>query len=118
MSRGLFLAEFAITQKKEPIITTGSLLLLNNLKLLVKSFDCLNLAVLVVLQLADFQASQPSLVVRWNAVVMEQIPFAFVLGNGVVSGPAHNRCQNHALIGERSVRIVADCVAKEVAVAS
>ena len=94
------------------------MVLLNNLKLLVQSFDCLNLAVLVVLQLADFQASQPSLVVRWNAIVMEQIPLALELSNSVVSGPANNRCKNHTLIGERSVRIVADCIAKEVAVAS
>jgi len=86
--------------------------------LFVKSFDCLNLAVLIVLQLTDFQASQPCFVIRWNAIVMEQIPLAIELSNSVVSGPANNWCKNHTLIGEWSVRIVADCIAKEVAVAS
>lgn len=97
-------------------MTSYFFMLYKSKTLFIKPFDCLNLAVFIVLQLADFQASQPCFVVRWNAIVMEQIPLAFVLGNSVVSGPAHNRSKNHTLIGEWSVRIVTDCIAKEVAV--
>ena len=99
-------------------MTSYFFMLYKSKTLFIKSFDCLNLAILIVLQLADFQASQPCFVIRWNAIVMEQIPLAFVLGNGVVSCPTNNRGKNHTLISERSIRIVTDCIAKEVAVAS
>ena len=49
--------------------------------------------------------------------MVEEIPLAFVLGDGVVSGPANDRSEDHALIGERSVRIVTNGIAEEVAVA-
>ena len=49
--------------------------------------------------------------------MMEEIPLAIVLGNGVVSGPANYGGEYHALIGERAVGIVAGGVAQEMAVA-
>ena len=47
---------------------------------------------------------------------MEQIPFAPVFHDGVVGSPAYHRCQDYSLIGERTVRIVADRIAQAVGI--
>ena len=57
-------------------------------------------------------------VVGGNAVVIEQEPLALVLDDAVMGCPAHNGIEEHTLIGERSVRIVADGIAEEMTVAS
>ena len=49
--------------------------------------------------------------------MIEQEPLALILHDAVMRGPAYDGIEQYALIGERSVRIVADGVAKEVAVA-
>ena len=49
--------------------------------------------------------------------MIEQIPLALVLYDAVMGGPTNDGFQNHTLIGERSIGVVADGVAKEVAVA-
>ena len=56
-------------------------------------------------------------VVRGYTVVVEQEPLALVLDDAVVGSPAHDGVEEHALIGERSVRIVTNGIAEEVAVA-
>ena len=89
---------------KVPILFVGSTL------------DRLNLAVGFVLEFHDLEAAEPGDAVAGNAVVMEEIPFALVLHDAVVGGPSHYRSEEDALIGERSVRIVADGVAEEMGV--
>ena len=49
--------------------------------------------------------------------MVEQIPFSFILYNGMVRGPTHYRSEDDTLIGERSVRIVADGVTQAVRIA-
>jgi hypothetical protein len=63
------------------------------------------------------EAAQPCGVVRGHAVVVEQIPAAFILNDAVVGGPSYDGIENDALIGERSVGIVTNGIAEEVAVA-
>ena len=48
---------------------------------------------------------------------MEQIPLTVIFHYGVMSGPSYYGCQYLTLVYEGSVRIVADCVAKQMAVA-
>lgn len=55
-------------------------------------------------------------VIGGYAVVIEQEPLALVLDDAVVGSPAHNGIEEHTLIGERSVGVVADGVTEEVAV--
>ena len=45
--------------------------------------------------------------------MIEQEPLALVLHDAVVRGPTHNGIEEHTLIGERSVGVVADTVAEE-----
>ena len=49
--------------------------------------------------------------------MIEQEPLALVLYDAVVRGPAHDGIEEHTLIGERSVGVVANGIAEEVAVA-
>ena len=56
-------------------------------------------------------------VVAGNAVVIAQIPLALELDDAVVGGPAYDGIENDTLIGERSVGIVTNGIAEEVAVA-
>ena len=51
-------------------------------------------------------------------VVVEEIPLTLELYDRMVSGPSHNRIEYHTLIGERSVRIVANTIAEVVGVTS
>ena len=55
-------------------------------------------------------------IVAGYTVVIEQIPLALVLYDRVVSGPSYDGIQDDALIGERSVGVVADGIAQQVAV--
>ena len=55
-------------------------------------------------------------VIGRNAVVIEQEPLALVLDDAVMGSPAHNGIEEHTLIGERSVGVVSDGIAEEVAV--
>ena len=80
--------------------------------------DLLNGAVLIVEQALHLQRTQMGDVVRGYTVVVEQEPLALVLDDAVVGSPAHDGVEEHALIGERAVGVVADGVAEEVAVAS
>jgi len=48
---------------------------------------------------------------------MEQIPLALIFYDRVVGGPSYNGIENDTLIGERSVGIVTNGIAEEVAVA-
>ena len=50
--------------------------------------------------------------------MIEQEPLALELYDAVMGRPAYNRIEDHTLIGERSVRIVADGIAEEMTVAS
>ena len=50
--------------------------------------------------------------------MIEQEPLTLELYDAVMGRPAYNRIEDHALIGERSVRIVADGIAEEMTVAS
>ena len=79
--------------------------------------DCLDPAVFVVGELADLQTAKPGLAAGGNAVVVEQIPFAAVFDDAVVSGPAYDRSKDLTLIYEGTVGIVADRIAEEMAVA-
>ena len=49
--------------------------------------------------------------------MIEEEPLALVLNDAVVGGPANNRVEDYALECERSVRTVADGVAKEMRIA-
>src|SRR5690606_2963252 len=53
-----------------------------------------------------------------DGVVIEQIPLAFKLTNGVVGCPAYYRSQNLALVSERPVGVVTGGIAQEVGVTS
>ena len=55
-------------------------------------------------------------VVGRNAVVIEQEPLALILYDAVMGGPAYDGIEDDALISERTVGIVADGIAEEVAV--
>ena len=57
-------------------------------------------------------------IVAGHAVVVAQVPLALELDNAVVGGPADDGIEDDSLIGEGSVRIVADGIAQVVAVAS
>lgn len=81
------------------------------------SFDSDYFAIGVIFQFADFQTAEPCLSIGRHTVVVEQIPFSFILYNGMVRGPTHYRSEDDTLIGERSVRIVADGVTQAVRIA-
>ena len=49
--------------------------------------------------------------------MVEEVPFALEFHDAVVRGPAEDRGEDHALVGERAVRVVADGVAELVRVA-
>ena len=48
---------------------------------------------------------------------MEQVPLAFPFDDGMVGCPAYYRGEDDSLVCERAVNVVADCIAKEMAVA-
>ena len=56
-------------------------------------------------------------VVAGHAVVIAEIPLAFIFYDVVVGGPSYSGIENDTLIGERSVGIVTNGIAEEVAVA-
>ena len=78
----------------------------------------LDSAVLVVEQALYLERAQVRDVVAGNAVVIAQIPLALELDDAVVGSPAYDGVEQHALIGKRSVGVVADGIAQEVAVTS
>lgn len=59
---------------------------------------------------------QPGASTGRYAVVMEQIPFAFVFRNGVMGGPTYDRGKDDTLIGERAIWVVADGITQAVGV--
>lgn len=83
----------------------------------VHAVDGLDTTFGVVGEFADLKAAEPGLAARGDTVVVEEIPLAIIFDDAVVSGPAHNGCQDNSLIGEGPVGIVADCIAEEMAVA-
>ena len=84
---------------------------------LVYSIDGHYLAIGIILYFTYLQRTEPRLASRGHRIVVEEIPLAIVFENGVMCGPSYYRSKYHALIGERSVRIVAHCIAKQVGVA-
>lgn len=50
--------------------------------------------------------------------MIEQEPLTLVLYNAVMGCPTHNGIEDNALIGEWTVRIITDSIAKHVAVTS
>ena len=80
--------------------------------------DLLDGAVGVVEQALNLERAQVRDVIAGNAVVIAQIPLALELDDAVVGSPTYDGVEDDALIGERSVRIIADGIAEEVAVAS
>ena len=75
------------------------------------------LPVFVDLQFSYLHAAQPCCVVAGHTVVVEEIPVAVILQDAVVCCPADNGVEDHTLIGERTVGIVADSIAEQVTVA-
>ena len=73
-------------------------------------------SILIVEQALHLEGAQVSDVVRRHAVVIEQEPFALVLHDAMVCCPAYNGIEDDALVGEGTIRIVADGVAEHVAV--
>lgn len=73
--------------------------------------DLLYGAVSVIEQALRLQRAQVGDVVAGHAVMVEQVPLATELDDAVVGGPAHDGVEEHALIGERPVGVVADGVA-------
>ena len=57
-------------------------------------------------------------IVRGHTVVVEEEPLVLKLHDRMMGRPTNNRIENHALIGEGSVRIVTDSIAEHVAVTS
>jgi hypothetical protein len=57
-------------------------------------------------------------IIRRYAVVIEQIPLTLILYDAVVSGPSYNGVKDNTLIGERTIRIIANSIAQHVAVTS
>lgn len=51
-----------------------------------------------------------------GGVVVEEVPLAFVLTNGVVGGPANYWGEDYAAVGEGAVGVVAGGVAQQVGV--
>ena len=56
-------------------------------------------------------------IVRRYTVVIEQEPLALILYDRVMGSPSNNRIKDNALIGKWSIRIIADSIAKHVAIA-
>ena len=79
--------------------------------------DLLNGAVLIVEEPLNLQRAQVGDVVAGHAVVIAKIPLAFIFYDAVVGGPSYDGIENDTLIGERSVGIVTNGIAEEVAVA-
>ena len=75
-------------------------------------------AVLIIEETLHLQGAEVGDIVRGNAVVIEQIPLSLVLHNRVMGGPAYNGLKDDTLIGERTVRIITNSVAQEVAITS
>ena len=73
--------------------------------------------ILIVEQALNLQRTQMGDIVRGYTVVIAQIPLTLILDNRVVGGPTYDGVEDDALIAERSVGIVTDGVAEEVAVA-
>ena len=63
------------------------------------------------------EAAKPCGVIGRHTVVVEQIPLSFVFCNAVVSSPSDDGFEDDTLVGERSVGIVAHCVAEEMRIA-
>ena len=80
------------------------------------TLDGLNLAVGIVGQLAHLETAQPRLTARRYTVVVEEIPLALILENGMVGSPTDNRSEDDALVGEWTIRIVTYGIAQEVTV--
>ena len=55
-------------------------------------------------------------VVRGNTVVITQVPLTFELYDRVVGCPTYYWIKDNSLIGKRSIRIISDGIAQEVAV--
>ena len=51
----------------------------------------LDMTIFIYLQRDDFQAAEPGRIVRGHAVVVEEIPLAFILHDAVMGGPAYDR---------------------------
>ena len=82
------------------------------------SFDGDDVSILVVFEGANFEASEPRATAGGDAIVVEEVPFALILDDGVVGCPSYDWCEDYATIGERAHGAVADGVAEEVGVAS
>ena len=72
---------------------------------------------LVIGNLLDFHAPQPSLSSRRDTVVMEQVPASPVLADGMVGGPSHHRLQQHPAPTERAVGGIPHGIAQQMRVA-
>jgi hypothetical protein len=57
-------------------------------------------------------------IVAGYTVMIAQIPLALELNNAVVSRPTYDRIENNALVGKRTIGIVTNGIAQEVAIAS
>ena len=89
---------------------------ITNIRLFVNAFYGLYGAVFVVVNLTYLHRTEPRLSTRRDRVMMEEIPLALILKNGMMGCPAHYWSEDHTLVGEWSVRIVANTIAKEVAI--
>src|SRR5690606_32182173 len=74
-------------------------------------------AVGLVVQLADLDRAQVGHAAGQHGVVVVQPPLAAELHDRVVRGPADHRGEDHAAVGERTVRIVGRGIAQLVGVA-
>ena len=77
----------------------------------------LNGAIGVVEQALHLQGTQMGNIVGGYTVVIQQIPLPLKLYDAVVSCPTHYGLQNHTLIGEGAVRVIANGIAEQVTVA-
>ena len=77
----------------------------------------LNGAIGVVEQALHLQGTQMGNIVGGYTVVIQQIPLPLKFYNAVVRCPTHYGLEDYALIGERTVRIIAYGIAQQVAVA-
>ena len=89
---------------------------ITNIQLFVNAFYGLYGAVFVVVNLTYLHRTEPRLSTRRDRVMMEEIPLALILKNGMMGCPAHYWSEDNTLVGEWSVRIVAYGIAKEVAI--
>jgi hypothetical protein len=72
-----------------------------------------NVALLVVEDLSRLNTTQVVLASRQRRVVIEEIPSALKLDNGVVGSPANHRLQDGTTLSERTVWAVANGICQK-----